>query len=107
MNMSAANIVRIIALILALAGAFVVIPFIGLAFVVLGLAVGFIGVSEERRISYFVTAIALTMMVGALGPIPVVGESLTAILTNISSVINAGAIAIVLTSIYERVTEQA
>lgn len=103
--MSPAKIVRLIALAVAVVAAFVTIPYVALAFVVLGLVVGFIGVEDERRIGYFVMAIALTMMAGALGPVPVVGEYLTAILSNVSAVINAGAIAIVLTIIYERSVE--
>jgi hypothetical protein len=103
--MSVAKILRLLALILAVVGAFVGVPYVALAFVVLGLAIGFIGVEEERRLAYFVMAIALTMMAGTLQPIPMVGGYLTAILTNVSSVINAGAIAVVLTIIYERVVE--
>ncbi len=49
-------------------------------------------------------AIALTTVAGGLGEIPMAGEYLTAILTNLSTVINAGAIAVILTIVYERVT---
>ena len=101
-----AKILRIIALVLAVAAAVIPgIPYVAIAFIVLGLAIGYIGVEEDGRVAYFVLAIALASVVGALGPIPEVGPYLTAILTNISSVVNAGAVAIVTTIIYERVTE--
>ncbi|MCZ6656452.1 MAG: hypothetical protein O7C67_04090 [Gammaproteobacteria bacterium] len=65
----------------------------------------FVGVPEERRILYFIMAVTLTTVAGVLGPIPMVGEYLTAILTNLSTVINAGAVAVILVIVYERVTE--
>jgi hypothetical protein len=73
--------------------------------VLLGLVSGFIGVPEERRMLYFIMAVTLATVAGALGPIPMVGEYLTAILTNLSTVINAGAVAVILVIVYERVTE--
>jgi hypothetical protein len=103
--MSVAKILRLLALVLAVVGAFVAVPYVALGLIVLGLAIGFIGIEEERRMAYFVMAIALTMMAGTLGPVPMAGEYLTGILTNVSTVINAGAIAVILTIIYERVVE--
>ncbi len=50
-------------------------------------------------------AIALMMMAATLDPVPIAGAYLTAILTNVSSVINAAAIANILTIIYERMVE--
>ncbi len=104
--MSAAKIVRIIAILAAIVAAFVTtIPYTAAILAVLGLIIGFIGVEEERRLLYFVMAVTLTMVAGALGGIPMLGDYLTAILKNISAVINAGAVAVIVTVIYERVTE--
>ena len=103
--MSAAKIARIIAIVVAIVAAFVTIPYAAAILAVLGLIVGFIGVEEERRLLYFVMAVTLTMVAGALGGIPMFGDYLTAILTNISAVINAGAVAVIVMIIYERVTE--
>jgi hypothetical protein len=103
--MSAAKIARIIAIIVAIVAVFVTIPYAAAILAVLGLIVGFIGVEEERRLLYFVMAVTLTMVAGALGGIPMLGDYLTAILTNISAVINAGAVAVIVMIIYERVTE--
>lgn len=49
-------------------------------------------------------AVALTTVAGGLGGIPMAGEYFTAILTSLSTVINAGAIAVILMIVYERVT---
>ena len=102
---NAVKIVRIIALLVVLVAAFVSFPYAGLPMVLLGLVIGFIGVPDERRILYFIMAVTLATVAGTLGPIPMVGEYLTAILTNLSTVINAGAVAVILVIVYERVTE--
>ncbi len=103
--MNAIKIIRILALAVAVVAAFVTIPYAVLIMVLLGLAVGFMGVSEDRRLLYLVTAITLTTVAGSLGSIPVAGDYLTAILTNASTVINAGAVAVILMIIWDRVTE--
>ena len=102
--MSAINIVRIIAIIVAVVAAFVAIPYVAAVLAILGLITGFVGVEEERRLNFLVMAVALTMVAGALNGIPFVGEHLTAILSNFSAVINAGAVAVILTIVYERIT---
>lgn len=66
--------------------------------------IGFIGIEDDRRILFLVMAVALTTVAGGLGGIPMAGEYFTAILTNLSTVINAGAIAVILMIVYERVT---
>lgn len=103
--MSPIKIVRILALAVAVVAAFVVIPWVALIMVILGLAIGFMGVTEDRRLIYLVVAVALSSVTGALGPIPAVGGYLTAILENTSTIINAGAVAVILMHIKDRVME--
>ena len=105
MSMNVVNILRIVAIAAAVIAAFVTIPndYDAIALVLLGLVIGFIGIEAERRILYLVMAVALTTVAGGLGVIPMAGEYLTGILTNLSTVINAGAIAVILTIIYERI----
>ena len=52
-----------------------------------------------------VTTITLATVAGSLGAIPMVGEYLTAMLTNLSSVLNAGAVAVIIMIIKDRLTE--
>ncbi len=99
------KIIRLAAIAVAVVAAFVAIPYVALILIVLGLAVGFMGVSEERRIVYMVTTITLATVAGSLGAIPMVGEYLTAMLTNLSSVLNAGAVAVIIMIIKDRLTE--
>ncbi len=103
--MNAVKIIRIVVVVLAIVAALVAIPYSALALVVLGLAMGFMGVEEERRMMYLVTAIALATITGSLGAIPVVGDGLTAILTNLSTAVSAGAVAVITMIIKDRVME--
>lgn len=103
--MNALKIIRIVALALAVIAAFVTIPYVALAFIVLGLAIGFMGVTEDRRVLFLVMAGVLAMVADTLNPIPAIGEYLTAILTNASAVLNAGAVAVILMVIKDRITE--
>ena len=103
--MSPIKIIRILGLAVAVIAAFVTIPYAALVMVVLGLAAGFMGVEEERRVAFLVTVIALSIVAGSLGPIPAVGEYLTSILTNLSTILNAAAVAVILTLVKERVME--
>ena len=103
--MSPVKIIRWIAIAIAVVGAFVTIPYATLAMVVLGAALGFMGVSSDERVLYLVVAVALAQVSGALGAIPAVGEYITAILTNLSTIVNAGAAAVILTMTKERLMD--
>ena len=103
--MDTVKIIRLAALAVAVIAAFVAIPYVALILIVLGLALGFMGVPDERRVIFMLTTITLASVTGALGAIPMVGEYLTAILTNLSSVLNAGAVAVILMIIKDRVSE--
>jgi len=103
--MNAIKIIRIVALALAVIAVFVEIPYVALAFIVLGLLIGFMGVPEERQLLFLVMAAVLAMVADTLNPIPAVGEYLTAILTNASAIMNAGAVAVILMIFKDRITE--
>ena len=103
--MDTIKIIRLVATAIAVIAAFIEIPYIALAFIVLGLAIGFMGVPEERRMLFMVTAVALALVADSLGPIPAVGEYLTAFLSNVSAIINVGALAVILMIFKERITE--
>jgi len=103
--MSTIKIIRLLALAVAIIAAFVTFPYATLTMIILGLAIGFMGVPEDRRLIYMVTAITLTMVAGSLGPIPAVGAYLTAILTNTSTIINAGAVSVIVMIIWDRIAE--
>ncbi len=103
--MDTAKIVRIVALAVAVIGAFVAIPQAALIMAVVGLALGFLAVTEERRMMFMVTTITLALVSGSLGSVPAVGGYLDAILGNLSSILNAGSVAVILLIIKDRLTE--
>jgi hypothetical protein len=103
--MSPVSIIRWVAIAIAVVSAFVAIPYGGLAMVVLGAALGFMGVSADERVLYLVVAVALGSVASGLGAIPAVGEYITAILTNISTIVSAGAATVILVMTKERLMD--
>ncbi len=107
--MNAVKIIRIVATVLAIVAAFVtvenLVTYVPLALALLGLANGFMGVSEERRLIYLVTAGVLSVSTDALDMVPAVGGYITAIAGNISIVLSAGVIAVVAMIIKDRLSE--
>jgi hypothetical protein len=102
--MGPAKIVRMLATAVAVIAAFVTIPYDALIMAVLGLGIGYY-VEADRRTLYLVTVVALSVASGGLGAVPMAGEYVTAIFGNISTIINAGALVVIGTVIYERLTE--
>jgi hypothetical protein len=100
--MSPVSIIRYIAIALAVIAAFVAIPYSALAMVVLGAVLGFMGVSADERVLYLVVAVALGAVAGGLNAIPVVGPYITDILTNIGTIVSAGAATVILVMTKER-----
>ncbi len=100
--MSPVSIIRWIAIAIAVVSAFVAIPYGVLAMVVLGAVLGFMGVTADDRILYLVVAVALGSVASGLGAIPAVGEYITAILTNVSTIVNAGAAVVIVVITKER-----
>ena len=105
--MGAAKIVRMVAAAAAVVFAFyTTFEYAAVLLAILGLGIGYF-VETDRRTLYLVTAVALSMAAisGGLGVIPMAGDYITKIFENISSILNAGALVVVGTIIYERVTE--
>ncbi len=102
--MGPAKIVRMLATAVAVIAAFATIPYAALIMAVLGLGVGFY-VEADRRTLYLVTVVALSVASGGLGAVPMAGDYVTAIFGNISTIINAGALVVIGTVIYERLME--
>ena len=104
--MNLVKIIRIVAALLAIIAAFVPnIPYALLALALLGLANGFLGVEVERRVTYMITALALAMSASALHMVPYAGTYLTAIFTNLSVVLNAGVLAVVVVMVKDQLTK--
>ncbi len=103
--MNPVQIVRIVAIAIAVIGAFVAIPEAALIMAIIGLILGGMAVDADRRTDFLVLTLVLAAVSGAAGPIPVVGEYVSDIMANVSSILNAGALAVIIMVIKDRLTE--
>ena len=99
--MDLAKIVRLVAVLFAVAAGLVVIPQSAVIIAVLGLAGGWF-VEEDRRGPYMLTTLTLALVHGALGPIPAIGGYVTDILGSLSALLNAGACMVIVMAIVDR-----
>ncbi len=103
--MNATKIVRLVAIVVALAAGIFAIPEEALVLVIVGLVLGVMTVPGENRMMYLITAATLSIVSGSLGPIPAIGSYLTDILGATSALLNAGAVAVIVMHIKDRAME--
>ena len=93
--MGIGNIIKIVGVLVALvAGVMGGFPQSALLIALLG-AVGGWFIDEDRALRFLITALALAMVHGALGPIPAVGHYITGALGGVSSLFNAAAVTVI------------
>lgn len=95
------KILGLIAIILAIVGAFVTIPYLAAALVIIGLVIG-LSIDAPDHVRVIVSAVALTALAGALGGIPSIGVRLTNIVSSLGILAAGGAIMIILRNMYAR-----
>ena len=105
--MSPLKVVRLLTLAIAVIGAFVAIPEAALVMILIGVALGFLSdqADKDNRTFFLIFAIALASMSGAVDGLPVIGGYVTAILDNLSDIVSAAAVAVILMVIKDRVME--
>ena len=101
--MSPANIVRILGLLAAVIAAFTAYPYAATIIAILGLVGGYY-VGAGDRTAFLVLAVALAAVHGAIDGIPGVGMYVTSILGQVSSLVSAGAVTVIVVHIYEELT---
>ena len=101
--MSPTNIVRILGLLAAVIAAFTAYPYAATVIAILGLVGGYY-VGAGDRTAYLVLAVALAAVHGAIDGIPGVGMYVTSILGQVSSLVSAGAVTVIVVHIYEELT---
>jgi len=101
--MSANNIVRILGLLAAVIAAFTAYPYAATVIAILGLVGGYF-VAAGDRTAFLVLAVALAAVHGAIDGIPGVGMYVTSILGQVSSLVSAGAVTVIVVHIYEELT---
>ncbi len=105
--MSPLKIVRLVSLLVAVVFAFITIPAAALVMAVLGLALGIMGdmADSSNRTYLLVFAVALASVSGAAGAIPIIGDYISLIMGNMSTIVNAMALGIIVMAIKDRVLE--
>jgi len=88
----------LLALVAGLVGGF---AYSAVLIAVLGVVGGYF-IAEEDSLRFLVAAVALAMVHGALGPIPGIGEYVTAALGGLSSLYNAAAVTVILVRLFEK-----
>lgn len=100
--MSLDKIIWAVAAIAAIILAFVVFEYSALILVILGLVSGFFVKGDHRRALILAAIFLIAGGAGALGPIPAIGEYLTAIFTNYGVVLAAASIMVIVMATAER-----
>lgn len=101
--MDLAKILRLVAVLVAVVAAFVDLPEEAAIIALLGLVGGYF-IEEEYAKTFLITALALALAYGSLGPIWVVGGYLTAILGSVSSLYNAAACTVIVMALIKRLS---
>lgn len=93
----------VLAIILGLFSGFVVeyTETIAYIMIILGLIVGFYNIGHKEAINFLIAAIALLAVSGALGDLPVVGNYITGIITQIAYFVAPAAVLVALKAVYE------
>ena len=96
------KIVQLVGVIVAIvAGVMGGFAYSALIIALLGIAGGWFIAAEDRS-RFLIAALALIAVHGALGPIPAVGEWITAALGGLSGLFNAGAATVIVLGVVER-----
>ena len=99
--MNAQKIVGLVAILLAIVGAFVTIPYAAAILLILGLFVG-LSIIPDHHVRVMVSALVLAALSPTFDAIPQVGSYLATILSNIGVFVAGGALMIILRNIYAR-----
>ena len=105
--MNALKIVRLVAMAVAVIGAFTAIPEAALIMAVIGLVMGVMDdmADNSNRTYMMVFAVTLATVAGAAGPLPLVGSYISDIMGNMSTIMNAAALGIILSAMKDRVMD--
>ena len=95
------KIVGIVGLLIAIAAAFVTIPYAMVLLAIAGVIVA-LNIGAEDNVRVIVSAIAMPVIAGLFNELPAVGPHVTAILTNIGYILGGAALLIILRNIVNR-----
>ena len=99
--MNTYKIVGIIGLLIAIAAAFVKIPYAMELLAIAGIIVA-LDIGAEDNVRVIVSAIAMPIVAGLFNGLPTAGSYVTSILTNIGYILGGAALLIILRNIFNR-----
>ena len=99
--MNTYKIVGIIGLLIAIAAAFVKIPYAMELLAIAGIIVA-LDIGAEDNVRVIVSAIAIPIVAGLFNGLPTAGSYVTSILTNIGYILGGAALLIILRNIFNR-----
>ena len=106
--MGALKIIRLLAIAVAIIAAVSsVIPYAVEVMVILGLVGGYMAdeADKDNRMYFLVFAVALGTVSGAAGALPGIGGPISDIMGNLSTIINASALAVIINAVKDRAME--
>ena len=103
--MGVLKILRLLGMAVALIAAFVAVPEAVLILTVIGLVVGVMGDMEDssNRVYWLIVAMALATVSGAASPLPVIGGPISDIIGNMSTLMSAVALGLLMNAMKERI----
>ena len=103
--MGVLKILRLLGMAVALIAAFVAVPEAVLILTVIGLVVGVMGDIEDssNRVYWLIVAMALATVSGAASPLPVIGGPISDIMGNMSTLMSAVALGLLMNAMKERI----
>lgn len=103
--MGVLKILRLLGMAAALIAAFVAVPEAVLILTVIGLVVGVMGDMEDssNRLYWLIVAMALATVSGAASPLPVIGGPISDIMGNMSTLMSAVALGLLMNAMKERI----
>ena len=103
--MGVLKILRLLGMAVALIAAFVAVPEAVLILTVIGLVVGVMGDMEDssNRVYWLIVAMALATVSGAASPLPVIGGPISDIMGNMSTLMSAVALGLLMNAMKERI----
>ncbi|MGB2044196.1 MAG: hypothetical protein ACPH3I_02585 [Porticoccaceae bacterium] len=103
--MGVLKILRLLGMAVALIAAFVAVPEAVLILTVIGLVVGVMGDMEDssNRLYWLIVAMALATVSGAASPLPVIGGPISDIMGNMSTLMSAVALGLLMNAMKERI----
>ncbi len=98
-SLTIGKIAFLVGLIIAVVSAFISVPYVALALLILGLVVGFLNVTDGEHTGFLVAGIALLLSVSSASGLPGIGDEVTRVLTHLTALVAPAMLVVALKSL--------